>query len=123
LIVMTIFDQITAALARGERIELRGVRRLHDEAAQRPHRGQFAYWRAGVRGGEDEAVLQGRQRTARPAQSRWDEAEPRCHNCASAGRRGPEHYRTRRSRGDRFTGRNGDGLQPAMVLAHSRACA
>jgi hypothetical protein len=29
----------------------------------------------------------------------------------------------RRNRGARFTGRSGSGFQPAMVRAHSRACA
>jgi hypothetical protein len=64
------------------------VRCLHGEAAQRPHRAQSAHRRSGIGGREDGAVLQGRQGTALPAQSRWDEAEPRCHDCACAGRRG-----------------------------------
>ena len=56
LIVATIFDQITVALARGERVELRGSA-PHSETAQRPHRAQSAHRRGG---GEDEAALQDR---------------------------------------------------------------
>ena len=86
-IVTTIFDQITAALARGERVELRGfgaftMRRRNAHIGRNPRTGELMsvtektkpFFKAG--------------KEPRPAQSRWDEAEPRCHNCASAGRRG-----------------------------------
>ena len=74
LIVVTIFDQIAAALARGERVELRGfgaftVKRRNARIGHNPRTGETVFGE-----GEDGAVLQGRQRASRPAQSRWDEA-------------------------------------------------
>jgi hypothetical protein len=70
LIMATIFDHITAALARGKRVELRGfgvftVRRRDARLGRNPRTGNN-----GVSEGDYEAVLQGRQATAWPAQSR-----------------------------------------------------
>ena len=70
LIVATIFDQITAALARGERVELRGfgaftVTQRNARIGRNPRTGETV---AGGR--EGGAVLQDRQGNAPPAQWR-----------------------------------------------------
>ena len=74
LIVATIFDQITGALARGDRVELRGfgaftVKQRNARIGRNPRTGVVVSVSE-----NDGAVLQDRQGTARPAQSRWDEA-------------------------------------------------
>ncbi len=61
LIVATIFDHITAALARGERVELRGfgaftVKRRNARIGRNPRTGETVSVK-----GDDGAVLQGRQ--------------------------------------------------------------
>ena len=68
LIVATIFDEITAALSRGERVELRGfgaftVKRRDARTGRNP-----AHGRGGAGGREGGAVLQGRQGAARAGQ-------------------------------------------------------
>ena len=70
LIVTTIFDQITAALARRERVELRGfgaftMKQRNARIGRNPRTGKMV---AG--GGEDEAALQDRHGNAPPAQWR-----------------------------------------------------
>ena len=74
LIVATVFDQITAALARGERVELRGfgaftMRRRNARIGRNPRTQETVQ--------VDEKtvpLLQGRHGNAPPAQWRWDEA-------------------------------------------------
>ena len=76
LIVATIFDEITAALSRGERVELRGFGAFTVKRRECPHRAQSAHRRGGAGGREGGAVLQGRQGTARAGQSRQAGREP-----------------------------------------------
>jgi integration host factor subunit beta len=80
LIVTTIFDQITAALAHGDRVELRGFGAFTVKRRNGPHWAQSAHPREGAGGREDGAVLPSEQYAARPAQSHL-----RC-NLPSAGR-------------------------------------
>ena len=73
LIVATIFDQITGALARGDRVELRGfgafsVKQRSARIGHNPRTGVT------VQVSEKTVHIQDRQGTARPAQSRRDEA-------------------------------------------------
>jgi hypothetical protein len=72
--VAAIFDQIGDALARGDRVELRGfgaftVRRRNVRIGRNPGTGDEVSMDE-----KDAAVLQGRQGTAQPAQSRWDKS-------------------------------------------------
>ena len=65
-IVSTILDEITAALARGDRVELRGFGA--GKAAGSPHGTQPSDRRAGFRSTEERAFLQDRQGDARAPQ-------------------------------------------------------
>ena len=87
LIVATIFDQITAALARGERVELRGfgaftVKQRNARIGRNPRTGETV--QVGEKG---VPFFKTGTEMLRRLKWRWDEAEPRCHDCASAGRR------------------------------------
>ena len=74
LIVATIFDQITAALARGGRVELRGFGAFTVKQRKARYGRNPRTRRGGTGQCEGGAVLQGRPAAVRPAQSRWDEA-------------------------------------------------
>ena len=70
-IVNVIFNEIVEALARGDRVELRGFGAFtvkHRAPARRP---QPAHRRIRVGGREVRAVLQDRQGPARAAQRQW----------------------------------------------------
>ena len=67
-IVNVVFNEIVEALARGDRVELQGLRRLHGEAPRAPRRSQPAHRRVRVGGREVRAVLQDRQGPARAAE-------------------------------------------------------
>jgi hypothetical protein len=75
-----IFDQITATLARGGRVQMHGFGTFTVKRRNARIGRQSAHRRGGARAPEDGAVLQSRQGTARAAQSRWEETEPRCHD-------------------------------------------
>ena len=108
LIVVAIFDQITAALARGKRAEFRGfgivtVKKNGAKPASDATRAPTRWWQWGRR----------RSRSSNPARK-----------CAAGSMAtASPRQSTRRNRGARFTGRSGSGFQPAMVRAHFRACA
>jgi nucleoid DNA-binding protein len=62
-IVNAILDEIVAAMARGDRVELRGF-----GAFSVKHRPQSPHWRSCLGGAEVRAVLQDRQGNARAAE-------------------------------------------------------
>ena len=103
----TIFDQITAALARGERVELRGF-------------GAFTMRRRNARIGRNprtHETVQVDEKT-KPSFKAGREMLRRLNGGSQARVSAPGVTATL---GSRFTGRSGSGLQPAMVRAHSRA--
>jgi integration host factor subunit beta len=61
-IINAILHEITAAMARGDRVELRGFGAF--SVKTRAHRTQSAHWRARCRGKEISAVLQNRKGNA-----------------------------------------------------------
>jgi integration host factor subunit beta len=110
LIVATVFDQITAALARGERVGLRGF-------------GAFTVKPRSARIGHNPrtgAVVAVEEKT-RP----FFKTARKCSagSMAAAGSRQIIHRNRGGTLDIRFTGSSGNGFQPAMVRAHSRACA
>ena len=82
--VETVFESMKKALAKGDRIELRGFRRLHRPPAQDRHWAQPAHRRRGQHSSRKSRPLQARQRAAvdrvvessacRPLKQRWPHA-------------------------------------------------
>ena len=68
-IVNAIFGEITNAMAKGDRVELRGFGGLFGQAPSGPHRPQPAHRRSCRGRAEVSAVFQNRQRNARTSKS------------------------------------------------------
>ena len=73
-VVNRIFNEISDALAQGDRVELRGFRRVLGPPAGRTRGPQSAHGRRGAGRQEIPAVFQDRQGTARAAQPRMSAA-------------------------------------------------